>query len=46
MYKQERELEKWTNRNLLKLNKKWKVLPLGRMSSRHQDVPGAAQLES
>ena len=33
-------LEKWADRNLPELNKKDKVLPLGRSSPRHQDVLG------
>lgn len=39
-------LEKWANRSLKKSNKKCRVLHPGRNNPRHQDVLGAAWLES
>lgn len=39
-------LEKWVNRNLMKFNKRWKVLQLGRNNPEHQYMLGATQMES
>ncbi|KAK4830009.1 LOW QUALITY PROTEIN: hypothetical protein QYF61_008272 [Mycteria americana] len=39
-------LEKWAERNLMKFNKKYSILHLGRKNSMHQHMLGADQLES
>lgn len=38
--------EKWANWNLMKFNKKWNVLQLGRNNPEHQYMLGATQMES